>query len=82
MYFFNQQAWEDVCDRCGLCCYEREISDDGVQAVNLSAPCKFLDTECNLCTVYDKRFKLLAYQGFVKPVNFVISISPVQSSVF
>lgn len=26
MYFFDQQAWEDVCDRCGLCCYEREVS--------------------------------------------------------
>lgn len=26
MYFFDQQAWEDVCDLCGLCCYEREVS--------------------------------------------------------
>lgn len=58
MYLFDPETWEDVCDRCGLCCYEREISDDGVQAVNLSAPCEFLDTECNLCTAYEDRFVL------------------------
>lgn len=57
MYLFDQEAWEDICDQCGLCCYEREVSDDGVQAVNLSAPCEYLNVDCNLCTVYNERFQ-------------------------
>lgn len=57
MYLFDQQAWEEICERCGLCCYEREVSEDGTQAVNLSAPCEFLDVESNLCTIYLERFE-------------------------
>ena len=51
-------SWDDVCDRCGLCCYEREVGEDGSVAVDLSAPCEFLDAETNLCRVYERRFEL------------------------
>lgn len=56
-YHFHREAWEARCQRCGLCCYEREVTDDGEMAVNFASPCEFLDTETNLCTVYAERFE-------------------------
>lgn len=56
IYLQNRSQWEDICDKCGLCCYERDVYDDGEMAVDLSAPCEFLNTETNRCTIYDHRF--------------------------
>lgn len=43
--------------RCGLCCYEREVGEDGSVAVDLSDACEFLDPETHLCRVYERRFE-------------------------
>ncbi len=49
-------SWDDICACCGLCCYEREVDECGNVAVDLSAPCEFLDEQTHRCTVYGNRF--------------------------
>lgn len=56
-YLQHRSDWDDVCERCGLCCYERTVYDDGEMDIDLTAPCEFLDTETRMCTVYDHRFE-------------------------
>ena len=56
-YLANRDRWDDVCDRCGLCCFERVVYDDGTIEVDLTAPCEFLDEESRTCTVYEHRFR-------------------------
>ena len=48
--------WDDICTRCGACCYRRE-REAGELVVKKDQPCRFLDTDSNLCTVYTSRFK-------------------------
>lgn len=57
MYLLHPETWENLCQRCGLCCYERTVSDGGEMGVDLASPCEFLDVEQNLCTVYEERFE-------------------------
>jgi uncharacterized cysteine cluster protein YcgN (CxxCxxCC family) len=52
-----RKNWDGLCDRCGLCCYERNLSRIGEVAVNLSSPCEFLDEETRLCSVFQNRFR-------------------------
>ena len=52
----RRERWESLCNRCGLCCYEKDY-DKGRGIIVLSLPCRYLDEETNLCTVYDRRFK-------------------------
>ena len=54
-----QDWWDDICTQCGACCYRRDRID-GQLIVNKQAPCRFLDTDDNLCTVYTTRFKKCA----------------------
>lgn len=46
--------YESLCRRCGICCHEKVRF--GEQVVITDIPCRFLDVETNLCTVYPKRF--------------------------
>lgn len=55
-YMLHPDAWEDVCDRCARCCFERELTDEGEVIVNFACPCEFLDSQTRLCSVYDTRF--------------------------
>lgn len=48
--------WDGVCDRCGLCCYERTVEDDGAVGIDFSRPCEFLDEDTMLCRTYETRF--------------------------
>ncbi len=50
----NRSEWEDLCKRCGKCCYEKVDLGGGVVRY-LDEPCKFLDIESKTCTVYDNR---------------------------
>jgi uncharacterized protein len=52
-------AWESICLRCGLCCYEKEVAGSLI-VTNYSKPCHFLDTSTHMCTVYDTRFAVCA----------------------
>ena len=51
-----REWWDDICTRCGACCYRRDRVA-GELVVRKDQPCRFLDTGSNLCTVYDKRFE-------------------------
>lgn len=55
-YRAHRADWDNLCDRCGRCCYEREVDEDGTVIVNYAAPCEFLDEEARLCRVYENRF--------------------------
>ena len=46
--------WEDLCNRCGQCCFEKWVDNDG--AIHpTSIPCRFLDIVTRECKVYQKR---------------------------
>ncbi len=54
----RRKDWEDTCTRCGLCCYEKDISGNGAVFIDLDRPCRFLDPATRACTVYDRRFRV------------------------
>ena len=56
MRTWHDDSWDDICDCCGMCCYEREVDECGDVAVDLSAPCEFLDESTRRCSVYENRF--------------------------
>lgn len=51
----NQQEWEAICNRCGLCCYEKIRDHRGI-VISTPIPCQHLDLHSHECKVYDKRF--------------------------
>src|SRR5207249_782624 len=47
---------ESLCSHCGKCCYKKIIVG---RTVYISPfPCEFLDTQTNMCTVYDRRHEM------------------------
>jgi len=54
----KDQDWEEICDRCGKCCYEKVDLGAG-HVVYTDEPCSHLDTTTNLCKVYDRRHELV-----------------------
>ncbi len=50
----DQDEWETICDKCGKCCYEKVDTGCG-EIIYTDEPCIHLDTETNLCKVYDNR---------------------------
>lgn len=67
-------SWEDICRRCGLCCFSRTIYPDEV-VVDLSSPCSFLDTATLLCTVYEERFDICSECTKVTPLTAILGTS-------
>ena len=53
----RRERWESYCNRCGLCCYRKDVRKGRVH-INMRAPCQYLDTKINQCTVYDQRLKV------------------------
>jgi uncharacterized protein len=49
--------WEDICKRCGQCCFEKWVEEDGTVHVT-PIPCRYLDVVSRTCKVYHKRFDL------------------------
>ncbi|WP_321391712.1 YkgJ family cysteine cluster protein [uncultured Desulfuromusa sp.] len=52
----NSKEWEDICERCGRCCYEKYEYRGKI--FYSDTPCKYLDTKTHLCRIYHQRFKL------------------------
>ena len=52
----NDQQHEARCNNCGKCCYQKVIIGRYVYITPF--PCEYLDTNTNLCTVYDRRHEL------------------------
>jgi len=50
------KKWEAKCKRCGLCCYEKIITDEFL-FIDLDSSCSFLDKKTNNCNIYSYRFK-------------------------
>ncbi|MFA7107630.1 MAG: hypothetical protein WC162_00640 [Sphaerochaetaceae bacterium] len=50
------KKWEAKCKRCGLCCYEKIITEEFL-FIDLDSSCGFFDTKTNTCRVYSYRFK-------------------------
>ena len=50
------KRWEEKCNRCGLCCFEKIITEEFL-FIDLDSSCNFLDTKTNICSVYSYRFK-------------------------
>ncbi len=57
--------WDDLCSRCGQCCYDRRVTREGEVIINYFSPCEYLDPETNLCTVYRERFNRCSHCGKV-----------------
>ncbi len=50
--------WEAICDRCGLCCYDRERSFLKGLVILWRRPCPYLQVSTGFCSVYDRRFSV------------------------
>jgi uncharacterized cysteine cluster protein YcgN (CxxCxxCC family) len=51
----RRDDWEALCQRCGLCCYEKRYTRGGM-VVDLRLPCRYLDEKSRQCSVYERRF--------------------------
>jgi len=49
----RHRSWEDRCQRCGRCCYEKIDFEGTIYYTNQACP--FLDLQSRLCTVYPER---------------------------
>lgn len=49
--------WEQLCNRCGLCCLEK-IEDENGNIFFTSTPCRYLDVATSECTIYPRRFEI------------------------
>ncbi|KIH75800.1 hypothetical protein SAMN05660860_02937 [Geoalkalibacter ferrihydriticus] len=52
----TEDQWENLCRRCGLCCFEKYI--DGNRVIHTPIACRHLDIVTRECRVYDKRFSV------------------------
>jgi len=50
-------SWEEICERCGLCCFEK-IEGDGGTIFFTQTPCRYLDITTRQCKIYDRRFAI------------------------
>jgi uncharacterized cysteine cluster protein YcgN (CxxCxxCC family) len=53
----NELEWEELCERCGLCCFEK-IEDDHGNIFFTQTPCRYLDIVSRLCKIYGRRFEI------------------------
>lgn len=51
--------WENLCHRCGLCCFEKAIDGKG-RIIETQVPCRQLDIHTRECRVYEHR-QLIEY---------------------
>lgn len=53
----DEDAWERICLRCGQCCFEKWIGEDG-RVCHTRIPCRHLDVVSRQCRVYHKRLEV------------------------
>lgn len=51
----TDQQWEQLCHRCGLCCFEK-IEDEKGTVFFTATPCRYLDIISRECRIYERRF--------------------------
>jgi uncharacterized protein len=59
----TENQWENLCRKCGLCCFEK-IETGGGTVFYTQTPCRYLDVVSRECTIYDRRFEI--YRECVK----------------
>lgn len=65
----SPEEWEALCKRCGQCCFEKWVEEDGTIRPT-TIPCRFLDIVTRECKVYHKRFDV--GEGCVKLTPAVV----------
>jgi len=55
----NQEQWESVCDRCGLCCLNKLKDQDSDDVFYTRVSCKLLDLEKCQCAMYSERKRIV-----------------------
>ena len=63
-------SWEDICLRCGLCCFEKSVDKSG-RFTTTRIPCQHLDIVSRECRVYHKRLEV--GEGCVKLTPQVVN---------
>ncbi|MGE4579657.1 MAG: hypothetical protein AB7F21_08950 [Desulfuromonadales bacterium] len=53
----DSKEWEDICRRCGQCCFEKWVDENGTIFPTTIA-CRYLDVIERTCKVYHKRFEV------------------------
>jgi len=53
----NEQAWEAICEQCGLCCFEKIENENGTIFFTRT-PCRYLDITTRKCKIYERRFDI------------------------
>jgi uncharacterized cysteine cluster protein YcgN (CxxCxxCC family) len=49
--------WENLCARCGLCCFEK-LEDEHGTIFFTQTPCRYLDVVTRECRIYERRFAI------------------------
>lgn len=52
----DNDRWEELCRRCGGCCFEKQLDDKG-NVQTLAIPCRFLDIHTRTCRIYHQRLQ-------------------------
>lgn len=50
----SESAWEQLCHRCGECCFEKRIDRRG-RVLTTKVPCRFLNIHDRHCRIYPQR---------------------------
>jgi len=66
--------WDDLCNRCGQCCYKPKISIvDQKVVVRHTEVCEYLDLDSHLCKVFENRFAICKKCNKVKLFDALFS---------
>ena len=64
----SDQQWESLCDRCGKCCLNRLVNDEG-EYFYTTVVCPLMDLKSGCCTQYANRTRLKPSCWKVTPDN-------------
>ena len=53
----EDQNWDGVCKRCGMCCFEK-IEDERGNIFYTQTPCRYLDVVSRQCKIFERRFEI------------------------
>jgi|GEM_PF-151903 uncharacterized cysteine cluster protein YcgN (CxxCxxCC family) len=56
---FSESEWEQLCDRCGICCFYKLEDADTNEIFYTRVVCPLFDAETSLCVNYAQRFDLM-----------------------
>lgn len=53
----DDAEWENLCERCGLCCFEK-YEDEAGTIFFTQTPCRYFDVITRGCRIYARRFEI------------------------